>query len=200
MFKFTLRTVAAGLALGLATFTHANSIGFDSSTYSHESFIVVSLNYDFTEFGMVGGSVNIEWDSNVLVFLGFTRAPFQPDVNSSASPNGSFVSPGLYQGVGLGQLSPFFTGITSSGEIGTFTFRINHFGTPQATSCGFTLCVLSNDINPLLNFPEYENVSDEVIGNGISGANLVVPVPAAVWLLFSALLGLVGFGRKTGSN
>ena len=197
MFKFIAKTIAAVLTLGLATATQANSIGFDSSTYSGDTAIVVSLNYDFTEFGMVGGSVDIEYDSNILVFSGFTRAPFAADVDAPASPDGSLVSPGLYAGVGLGQLSPFFTGITSSGTIGTFTFQINSFGTPQTTSCGFTLCILPSDFNPLLNFPEYQNVADEVIGNGISGANLVVPVPAAAWLLLSALLGVAGFRRNT---
>ncbi len=53
-------------------------------------------------------------------------------------------------------------------------------------------------INPFVSLAGL-NVNDELFANGISGANIAlpVPVPAAAWLMLSAMIGLTGFGRRS---
>lgn len=190
-----IKIVVALVATGLMSNSNANSVGFDQDNYSDGIVISVSLIYDFTDFLMFGGSVDIEYDPNALLFIDYTQAPLPSDAAPSASPIGSLTSPGLYSGPGIGGLK-FFQGMSGAGTIGTLTFSVIGTNDPGATSCGFALCLLPNSLNPFVSLAGLD-VTDELFANGISGANVVVPVPAAVWLILSGLIGLIGFGRKS---
>ena len=118
--------------------TSANSVGFGSDVYVSDSGQVsLDLIYDFTNYLVFGGGVDITYDASFIEFVSFTPGPFASDVHPAASPAGSLSYPGLYSGVGIGNLGPFGSGITSAGAIGTFVFSIIGTST-DSTPCGAT--------------------------------------------------------------
>ncbi len=195
--KAMLKTVVTLLATGLMINANANSVGFDQDNYSG-TIISVSVIYDFTDFAMFGGGVDIEYDPNALLFIDYTQGPLAADVVGPASPVGSLTAPGLYSGPGIGTWEAWFWGINSAGTIGTLTFNVLGTNDPGATSCGLALCLLRNNLNPFVSVAG-SDVNDELFANGISGANIALPVsvPAATWLMLSGLIGIIGFGRRS---
>ena len=191
--------IALLIGSGTMVSSSANSVGFDQMIYySDGGSVSIDLLYDFTDFATFGGSVTIIFDTTAIEFVSYTQAPYPPDVQSPASPIGSLVSPGVYEGVGIGTFEGFF-GITSAGAIGTFVFNV--FGSPSgSTPCGSTLCILPHAINPFIAL-NGQDITAEVLANGISSADVVaseIPVPAALWLLLSGLAVFAGCGRKSG--
>ena len=169
----------------------ANSVGFDASRYvANTGQIVVRLTYDFTDFAMFGGWVNIAYDPNAIEFVSYTRSPLPPNAQSPASPLGQLTEPGLYSEVGVGTFELFTSGITTAGDIGTFVFNVLGPTDAGATFCGATLCIAPNPNYPFASLAG-DIVTTEVIANGISRA-YVVPLPAAMWLMLGGIGALWG--------
>ncbi|MEM7083911.1 MAG: hypothetical protein AAF465_14375 [Pseudomonadota bacterium] len=177
----------------------AGSVGLDALSYDgNNGQVSVTVIYDFTDENVFGGALNLIYDAGALVFVTYEAAPLQPDVWAPASPVGSLDSPGFYQdfGIAANKLQGVFGGITSAGEIGTFTFLVLDSTHPSATPCGMTLCLEESSINPWLNVSA-EPIGDALLASGISGANVIVPVPvpSAYFLLLSSVAGLFGVRR-----
>ncbi len=191
-----IKAIAALAVSGMMLSASANSVGFDSMEYDGSAgTITVVLTYDFTEFAMFGGGVDIIYDTNVLEFGSYTHQALDNlDAQAPASPPGELTEPGTYAGVGIGTFE-FFTGMTSAGNIGTFVFNVIG-ATAGGAPCGFDLCVQAN-ANDWVSLAT-DNVTDVLLATGIGGANVApVPVPAAVWFMLSGLGALFGFGRKS---
>lgn len=193
-----IKAIAALAVSGMMLNASANSIGFDALEYDGTAGTVsMTLQYDFTEFAMFGGGVDIVWDAGALAFANFERAPLPADAQAPASPDGELVGNDTWEGIGIGTFE-FFTGMTSMGDIATFTFDVLGPTDAGATPCGLTLCITPNATNPLVSLAG-DTVTDALIANGGGGANVTaapIPVPAAVWLMLSGLGALLGFGRK----
>lgn len=195
--KLITRSFAALLLSGMTLSASANSIGFDQTDlFLDNGQVTVSVIYDFTEFPMFGGGLDLTYDTFNLEFVSFEQGPFAADVQAPASPEGALVAPGLYEGFGIGTFE-FFNGINSAGTIGTFTFNVINVPRLAPTPCGQTLCLSENGINPFVNLAG-ESVGSELLMTGTPGVPLVfLPVPAAVWLMLSGVGALIGFGRKS---
>ena len=99
----------------------ANSVGLEQVEYDGNiNQVSVTLTYDFTDFAMFGGGLDIIYDPNSIEFVSYTQAdPLPFDAQAPASPVGELTTPGLYSGAGIGTFE-FFNGINSAGDIGTF--------------------------------------------------------------------------------
>ncbi len=193
--KPMIKAIAALAISGMMLSASANSVGFDAMEYDGtQGTVSITLNYDFTEFAMFGGGVDIIYDAAAIEFVSYTQAPLPADAQAPASPVGALSDAGTYTGVGIGTFE-FFNGMTSAGEIGTFVFNVLGATDAGNTPCGMTLCIVPNAINPFVSLAGTE-VSATLIDNGIGAAQVVVPVPAAVWFMLSGLGALFGFGRK----
>ncbi|MFK8030000.1 MAG: hypothetical protein AB8G18_07145 [Gammaproteobacteria bacterium] len=192
--------IAALIISGTTLGASANSAGFDSSTPTPvNGQLIVSVVYEFTEFSMFGGGLDLVYDTTTLEFVSFEHGPFQPDVQAPASPEGVFIEEGLYEGFGLVTFE-FFNGINSAGTVGTFTFNILDIPLTASTPCGETLCLTENAINPFVSLAG-DTVGAQLLANGSATANLVtLPVPAAVWLMLSGFGALLSLGRKQPSK
>lgn len=192
-----IKAIAALAVSGMMLSASANSIGFDSLEYDGTSGQVsITLQYDFTDFAMFGGGVDIVWDGGALAFANFERAPLAADAQAPASPDGA-LSGDSWVGIGVGTFE-FFNGMTSAGDIATFTFDVLGPTDAGATPCGLTLCITPNATNPMVSLAG-QTVTDDLIAAGGGGANVAaapIPVPAAVWFMLSGLGALLGFGRK----
>ncbi len=195
--KPIIKAIAALAVSGMMLSASANSVGFEFMEYDGTAgTVTINLNYDFTDFAMFGGGVDIIYDANAIEFVSYThRALENADAQDPASPEGSLTAAGTYTGVGIGTFE-FFNGMTSAGAIGTFQFNVLGATDAGATPCGMTLCIVENGINPWVSLAG-GIVGPELIGNGNSAAAVVVPVPAAVWFMLSGLGALLGFGRKS---
>ncbi|MEM7082652.1 MAG: VPLPA-CTERM sorting domain-containing protein [Pseudomonadota bacterium] len=191
-----IKAIAALAVSGMMLSASANSVGFDAMDYDGTAGTVsITLTYDFTDFAMFGGGVDIIYDSNAIEFVSYTQADLPADAQAPASPVGALDGAGTYAGVGIGTFE-FFNGMTSAGNIGTFVFNVLGGTDAGATPCGMTLCIVPNAINPFVSLAG-QDVTADLLSAGISGANVVVPVPAAVWFMLSGLGALIGFGRKS---
>lgn len=182
------------LVAGPLTFSSANSLGIENVQYVTDlSEVSITLtfdvNYDFNEFAMFGGGLDLIYDPDSVAFVSYVQAPLAPDAQSAASPLGQLVEPGLYEGFGIGTFE-FFNGMTSAGTIGTFTFEVLDFGLFNDTPCGFELCLQGNPVNPFVSLAG-EQVTDELLADGLTGLPvfppLPVPVPGAVWMMLGAM-------------
>ena len=72
---------------------------------------------------------------------------------------------------------------------------LNEAGIYQADNISFAVCTGSNDVACNKDFAGFE-ASDFEIGFADPVALAAVPVPAAVWLFGSGLLGLIGIARR----
>ncbi|HFD11561.1 MAG TPA: hypothetical protein ENJ32_03695 [Crenotrichaceae bacterium] len=163
---FLASSVATSAVITLSPLTPANvSPGLD---------IQFKLSTDFESDTTDGGAVDIVFDPNILQFGGFqfdpgfnTRDPFL-DVEDIQSP-------GLVS-IGFGSFSNTFSGAFN---IGILTLTANAIGSTQISLSdsvkwsGFGVSV------------NYTGTSTQVVQT--------VPIPAAGWLLFSALTFLIRF-------
>ncbi len=181
----------------------AGSIGLDALSYDGSSGQVsVTVIFDFTDSNLAGGGLDLFYDASALTFVSYERAPLPVEAWLPGSPLGALESPGLYSGFGIGanKLVQVFGGIQSAGAIGTFTFNVLGTTDSNSTLCGMTLCLVENPINPW--WDVYDGyIGDELLANGITGADVLapVPLPAAIYLFLGSVLGLLGFkgGRTT---
>jgi hypothetical protein len=193
----SLPSLAAALACVTLTFgavdVQASSITVDpqdSSVLLGATFDVKVIGLDFTggATGTLGGGFIVDWDPSVLAldsysltFPGdqfFAQVPVQDDVTGYLNAD----------------VSSFLTGVTTADfEIAVLTF--------SAVGPGVSALDLSVGTYPLgsdivwADGDGYEPPSQPVFVDG-SVTVSAVPVPAAVWLFGSGLLGLVGVARR----
>ncbi|MEM7082651.1 MAG: VPLPA-CTERM sorting domain-containing protein [Pseudomonadota bacterium] len=194
---FMKKALGALVASGLMVTASANSIGYTGS-FTAGGGLTINVTYDFSEFAMFGGGLDLYYDPNAIEFVSYTQAALPADAQAAASPAGVLVGPGLYEGFGIGTFE-FFNGMTSVGDMGSFVFNILGGTDPSATPCGTTICIVGNPVNPFVSLAG-EDVTAVLLGDGISIGITAdgfahVPVPAAVWLMLSGLAALVGLGR-----
>ncbi len=194
---YFLRFVAALAAVSLATVADANSFGFEQAAVSTSSdAFSVSFGYDYTEFPMFGGRVDIVYDPAEIEFAGFVAADLPDDAVLVTSPGGVLTEPGLISAIGV-ETTNFFLGVNSTSVIGTLSFTILGTGSGN-TPCGATLCMSVSAVNPFVSL-EGQEVSAQILGQGFTSFQVYqVPVPAAIWLMISSVGLLFGVGR--GSN
>lgn len=189
-----VRVMAALTVLSICTAAKANSFGFEQAavTTASDQFSV-SFGYDFTEFAMFGGAVDIVYDPTEIQLDSLIFANLPIDAMHLGPASDTELEPGLISGVGVGTLN-FFDGINSASRIGTLSFTILGSGTGN-TPCGATLCITTSAINPFVSLAGLE-VSDEILGQGITSFEVTqVPLPGAIWLMLSCVGAIIGFGR-----
>ncbi len=163
---------------------HANSVSLSAFDYSPSTNqFEITLLYDFTEFAMFGGGVDLIYDASAMEFVSYVQAPLPADAQAAASPVGALAEPGRYAGAGIGTFE-FFNGMTSAGVMGTFTFSVSGLPDPGNTSCGLPLCLEANAVNPFVSLAG--DVVNDIIDDGTI-LPVPIPVPAALWLLLGAL-------------
>ncbi len=179
--------------------TRANSISLDSSTYQvdENNQIIVTVTYDFTEFAMFGGNMNLLYDNESLELVSYTRANLVgTGAQPAASPIGNhFPSEGLYGEFGIGTFE-LFAGMSGEGDVGVFVFNFLSFG-PGLDSCAQELICLT----PSTNMPMFSHAGADVTADlfaaGITSVNVApVPIPGAIWFLFSGVGLLAGLRRS----
>jgi len=152
---------------------------------------VINLSYDFTSpvGGILGGGVDIGFDDAILNLGSFSwNATFFSLVDPSLSKlptDNSNGTTGALDGWDFGN----FGGLTGTGTIGTVNFQVDplanigasdNIAMSVSTSSGGWFDSFGSQITPTLN-----------------GATVnVVPIPGAIWLLGSGLIGLVGLNRR----
>ncbi len=171
-----------------------DSMGLFPPVTSYNGMISISVLFDYTDFPMFGGGVDMIYDPNAIEFAQFVQGMFQQDVYL-VSPIGVITEPGLISNLGV-TTTDFFNGIGGQGAVGTFYFNILGASDAGATPCGMLLCIVPNATNPFVSLAGSE-VTDEILGNGIAGASIALPVPlpAAIWFMLSGLGLLVRLRR-----
>jgi hypothetical protein len=147
--------------------------------------VVLTLGFDFTGDPTLGGGVDVFYDPTVLDFVSFvfgTRAGLDPGYNRApddkAGPGG--VALGELDGLGFGN----FAGLTGPGTVGQLNFLAIGPGTAEVT--------LAENDSFAGGFYSASTFGPQAVT--FVGAEVevqAVPLPAAAWLLASAL-GLTG--------
>ncbi len=180
--------------------TQANSVSFDQSVYLGQisGQIIVVVNYDFTTTPMFGGGMDLYYDTAILEFVSYEQTDYFAlglDPQSAASNVGSLNSPGFYERFTVA-ISDFFFGVTDAGPVGAFVFNLIGISPVGNTPCGQSLCLSSAILDPMVTL-NGDGITDEVFGdpNNLQASVAVVPVPGAIWLLMSSLIGFLAFVR-----
>jgi hypothetical protein len=189
MYKQLLTIVTALTLLGVSAVTAAaNIVSIDGSNpimTTSGANLDLTIVGNFTDTAEVGG-FSLNWDPTVLSYTGAVILPplnDPPYASIDASSAASGVIDSLYVG-------SFTESATGNFNIATISFTViggNGSGSPVNFTTGCPDCAWYGAGATLLAV-DYTNGSVQV------GA---VPVPAAVWLMFSGLLGLVGIGRRS---
>jgi hypothetical protein len=200
-------TAAAALA-AFAGSANAGSLTLvpQSASINVGQSITFDLVMDFTGENTFGGGTDFFYDASVL---DFTSWVFDPgfnldDASSRQTPddcntssdigcgnNGSVSFPGLSELNDMGVVN-FADGMTGTATIGQLTF--------EALSAGMTSVFMGANAdctNCVGNTGPWTSADTFMEDNPTfyEGSVTVVPVPAAVWMMFSALGALVGFRR-----
>jgi len=151
----------------------------------------------FTET-TVGGGVQLNYDASILTLtsgLGNNSA-VAGSIAASANSNGFEITSASSCGVGCVDMS--FSSFSNSFSAGfaiadlVFTAIAVTPGTPLTLAAGIIDPVWYDaSFAALASQPDYTNGASVTVVD-----NAVVPVPAAVWLFGSGLLGLVGVARR----
>jgi len=170
-----------------ATVTFSNT----SIAANLNDIITVDVMMDFTGDPTLGGGLDIFYEPSILSFVSFDfgTSDLVLDLGLSRAPD--VVAPNKLEGLAF---SGGFNGIAGPGTVGTLTF--------QAVSVGaFTLTMA--DTTEALDGGRFISATDffteQTIAYGtadVSVTGTVVPVPAAVWLFASGLMGLTGVAAK----
>lgn len=182
---FALLTFAFG-----ATAVQAATITIDpldSSVMPGATFDVTIVGLDFTEFagGTIGGGFSLAWDSSVLML---------DSVNLSFAGDQLFGQAGTVDNVAGTLLN---ADVTSFNGVTAFDFDIAVL-TFTAVGLGSTALDLSIGL--------FDNGSERIWADSsgfndtmplfVDGSVNVIPIPAAVWLFGSGLIGLIGVARR----
>jgi hypothetical protein len=134
--------------------------------------------------GTMGGGLTINWNPSVLQFVSISTNPFPGDKFFGSTDTTTASSGSLNFSVGS-----FFTGATGpSFDIATLAFTAIGLGS-SLIDLGFKLgdVWVDSDFNELSPQPTLIDGSVQVNA---------VPIPAAVWLLGSGVVGLVALTRR----
>lgn len=181
--------VAIGLTLA-ASGAHAASISLDpvNSTGPQGSQITFNLIANFGATATIGGATDLSWDPSVLTFQSFA---FDSGFGTPPRDAGFDVkdqqSASLYS-VGFGN----FGGISlaTNTTIGHVTFNL-------IGNTGSSSAITLSDSMKWAGFYDNTGTPISVSYTGATATVSAVPVPAAVWLLGSGLVGLFGIARRS---
>ncbi|BAZ94310.1 ornithine/acetylornithine aminotransferase [Thiohalobacter thiocyanaticus] len=188
--KLSAKTSIRFLSMLAALFTAtANAASISLSPQTTQAAPGDSLSFDllidFSGDPTFGGAIDFFFDNSLLSFQGFTTATttlvLDPAYDRSPDP----VSSGL-EGLAFGSDSGLEAGI-----VGTLTF--------QALAAGDTALTMAVTTDPLKGGDFYSAVTYQQQAVTFLGSQVevsAVPVPAAVWLFGSGLIGLAGIARR----
>lgn len=195
--NFTKKTLAALTLLGIGASAQAATITFNptSATTSVGSTFTINLvGTDFTEGegGTYGGGVSLAWDPTILALQSYDTSVFGGDQMLAGSNTTTLIDNVNGELKNL-SVASFWTPVTSTSfNIAVLTFNVLSAGTTQLSSSlgqfdsGFdNIWTDSSFANAIQINPQFDSATVSA-----------VPVPAAVWLLGSALLGGAGFIRR----
>ena len=184
--KSIIGAVSTCVLLCSASIVHAATLSFSSASVTANvgDLITLDVLMDFTGDPTVGGGTDIFYDASVLSFQGFDfgTTTLSLDTDFNRTPDGLTNE---LEGLAFGN----FGGLSGPGTIGTLTF--------QAIAVGdITLSMAVTD-NLLAggDFTSATTFGPQVVSFGTADVS-IVPVPAAVWLFGSGLIGLVGVARR----
>ena len=143
--------------------------------------VSVVLGFDFTGgTSVLGGGVDVFYNSSVLDFVSFTYNPaLAIDPDFSRVPDDM---PGEVNGISFGN----FGGLSGTGVVGTLQFK--------ALVLGQTPLTMADNNTPAGSF--FDVAAKQVTMNYQNAHVNVVPIPAAVWLFGSGLFGLLSVARR----
>ncbi len=146
---------------------------------------------DFSDDPTLGGGLDIFYNSSLLEFVSFVLDPnlgSDPDFTRDPDDLGDKL-----EGLAFGE----FGGLTGPARVGTLTFNTKM----QAGTANFTMDTTTNTlVGGFVSGVTFLAQTPEFIGASVDLTDLtsptVVPVPAAVWLFGSGLVGLAGIARR----
>ena len=183
-----IRSLCAGTVLMLAfSVSQAQTIAINPISATASTGGTVSFSIEGSNFEMMDGSFDLSWDASVLTYnsdfafdAGLTpRDAFFDTIIDSAG----LLTVGWTIGFGF---EPLVFGATPR-AIGSLSFTM--IGAPGSSS---TLTLADSTLLPFTDI-NFGPIAMNYVG-GV--ATNPVPVPAAVWLFGSGLLGLVGVARS----
>ncbi len=191
-----MRPLAAALVLSAtATTANANVIDFADPAISAGvgQTVTLSISMDFVQT-TVGGSIDIFYDAGLLSFVSFEfdddflglidpAFSVMPDncLSDGAAIAGCSVGDEELNGLSFGN----FDGITGELTVGTLTF--------ETLDVGIAVVTMANNDAPYEGFIGLD-ASELLVLYG-PGTVHIVPVPAAIWLMLSAV-GIAGAMRR----
>jgi len=173
-----------------ASVTQAASLSFSSTslTASLNDTFTIDILMDFTDDATLGGGTDIFFDPAVLAFQSFDfgSTTLSLDPAFSRIPDADVI-PGKLEGMAFGN----FSSLSGPGVVGTLTFQAIATGNSTLTMAVTTEALKGGD------FISNNTFAAQTVNFGSSTVNVSsVPVPAAVWLFGSGLLGLAGAATK----
>ena len=147
---------------------------------------------------LTGFSLEISYDSSILGFQSFTVGPGPTELDPLGLFPVGFLSSGAEISAGIvavSDLSPAPDLILPVLQPNSFVLGTLEFDTLAAGTSALTISFaqLAGEIG-ISGFPR--DLQTELQSGSIDVEVSVIPVPAAVWLFGTALIGLIGFGRR----
>lgn len=151
--------------------------------------VSIDLLMDFSDNPTLGGGLDVIYDGTALDFLSFTfDSTFTSVTDSSFSCPGASGCPSIDQANKVFNIAfGNFSGLGGPFKVGTLIFNTLTPGTSLLSTAETT-----GPAGPFVSASTYQPQSVTYLGSSIS----TVPIPAAIYLFASGLLGLVGFSRS----
>lgn len=189
LLALSLLAAGAGAQAATITFSPTSLTANVGSTFS-----INLVGTDFTEGegGTYGGGVSLSWDPTILSLQSYDTSVFGGDKLLAESNTTTVIDNISGQLRNLSVASSFTPVISTSFNIAVLTFNVLNAGNTQLNSSlgqfdsGFdNIWTDSSYASAIQINPEFE-----------AAAITAVPVPAAVWLMGSALMAGAGFVRR----
>lgn len=192
--KRNLVGASALLLAALTTCANASSVSLaDPGTISPGASFSISVFGNFDDVnGLGAGGFDVIYDDSLFQVDTFTHAlSVDPDLScpgAAGCPSFDGASPDT---IAFGN----FGGLIASGAGSTL------LGTIEVTAIGVGTGAFSLEDNPSFTGSWLDNALNQVASPSYTGVSVtvesaVIPVPAAVWLFGSGLIGLVGMARR----